>query len=563
MIVKDEEEFLPRCLDSIRDLVDEMIIVDTGSTDRTVEIAESYGATIYHHPWQGSFSEARNFGLQYATCDWILQMDADEELEREDIPVIKKVLGSNLYNAVSVALLNDSPEGWSKHYFQRIFRRGKAYYQGIVHNQLKYEGKELRTEIRIYHYGYNLSEEKMAGKFRRTETLLREQIEHDPTSAFSHQNLIRVLRAQKRFEDAVAEGMNALEVCKDRMNEYNEQMISYDLAYSLMLSGRRREAETVCRDVLSKFPKNLDLQFTLGAVLFGLRRFGEALEVFQQFIEINQEERQKPKPTQLIVDTYDFAHKCWGCIADCYYELDRYDESVEAAQKAISLRPALSTYKITLARSLIHKGLIDEAGSMIEKAGREDETNAEFFLKWVMLCKKEPQLGDPEQVLQQALKKHPESEELHNCLAYTVQHRDAACAEAEWKKTLEINPGHLGAHAGLVRLLSESSARSEWMGHAEVILERAENIDLLKEVGACCLKHRQYNKAIDFFSKVLDCQPEDIKVLSDISTCYARLGQVEAALIGYREVLRMNPGDETVRKNFKVLEQMLTSEVNG
>ena len=72
MIVKNEEENLPRCLDSVRDVVDEIVIVDTGSTDRTVEIAESYGAKVFYHPWEGSFSKARNYSLKYATCDWIL-----------------------------------------------------------------------------------------------------------------------------------------------------------------------------------------------------------------------------------------------------------------------------------------------------------------------------------------------------------------------------------------------------------------------------------------------------------------------------------------------------------
>src|SRR3989304_7047785 len=104
MIVKNEEQFLGQCLDSVQDIVDEMIIVDTGSTDSTVEIARRYGAQIFHHPWQGSFSEARNYGLQYATGDWILQMDADEELEKADIPILKKVLRSDLYDAIFVAL---------------------------------------------------------------------------------------------------------------------------------------------------------------------------------------------------------------------------------------------------------------------------------------------------------------------------------------------------------------------------------------------------------------------------------------------------------------------------
>ena len=73
MIVKNEEKFLAQCLKSIKDAVDEIIIVDTGSTDRTVEIAQSFGAKVYHHPWR-SFSEARNHSLSYATCDWILKL---------------------------------------------------------------------------------------------------------------------------------------------------------------------------------------------------------------------------------------------------------------------------------------------------------------------------------------------------------------------------------------------------------------------------------------------------------------------------------------------------------
>ena len=80
MIVKNEEKFLAQCLNSIKDAVDEIIIVDTGSTDKTVEIAQSFGAKVYHHPWRNSFSEARNHSLSYATCDWILQIDADEAL---------------------------------------------------------------------------------------------------------------------------------------------------------------------------------------------------------------------------------------------------------------------------------------------------------------------------------------------------------------------------------------------------------------------------------------------------------------------------------------------------
>jgi len=84
MIVKNEEAVLDRCLSSIADLMDEIIIVDTGSTDRTKEIASRYTNQIYDFPWQNDFSAARNFSFSKATMDYIYTADADEVLDSEN-----------------------------------------------------------------------------------------------------------------------------------------------------------------------------------------------------------------------------------------------------------------------------------------------------------------------------------------------------------------------------------------------------------------------------------------------------------------------------------------------
>ncbi len=96
MIVKNEEDYLPQCLESIKDIVDEIIIVDTGSTDKTVKIAESYGAKVYYFKWNNNFSEARNESLKYATKDWILILDADDELHSEYQENLKLLLNMQL-----------------------------------------------------------------------------------------------------------------------------------------------------------------------------------------------------------------------------------------------------------------------------------------------------------------------------------------------------------------------------------------------------------------------------------------------------------------------------------
>ena len=80
MIVKDEAANLPKCLDSVRSVVDEMVVVDTGSTDETLAIARSYGATVYSIPWNHDFAAARNTALQHVTREWVLVLDADERL---------------------------------------------------------------------------------------------------------------------------------------------------------------------------------------------------------------------------------------------------------------------------------------------------------------------------------------------------------------------------------------------------------------------------------------------------------------------------------------------------
>ena len=84
MIVKNEEKNLPRCLESIKNLADEIIVVDTGSDDNSVEIAKSYGAKIGCFKWNNNFSDARNASLNMATKDWIFFLDADEEISKEE-----------------------------------------------------------------------------------------------------------------------------------------------------------------------------------------------------------------------------------------------------------------------------------------------------------------------------------------------------------------------------------------------------------------------------------------------------------------------------------------------
>ena len=173
MMVKNEEEMLPRALESIKDEVDEIIVVDTGSTDRTVEIARQYTDKVYFHQWFDDFSGMRNITLSYATGDYILILDADDEFRRMQPDLgLREFLEKPRFNIYRFQLENVATKNVPTSTFNqiRLFRNGMGFkYHGIVHNQFDAKGQGIAgAPFLILHYGYGLDEEKMEQKRRRS-----------------------------------------------------------------------------------------------------------------------------------------------------------------------------------------------------------------------------------------------------------------------------------------------------------------------------------------------------------------------------------------------------------
>jgi len=191
MIVKDEEHNLPRCLDSVIEIIDQLVIVDTGSKDRTEEIARQYHAELYHFPWQGNFSEARNESLRHARGKWILVLDADDELSAEARSEIPSLITSTCADAIGLVIRNLSPVGDFVRYVDdvrfRLFRNGKGYsYEYKVHNQIapsiyRQGGKTIDSNLVIFHHGYR---ENFQAKARRSLPLIEKALQADPHNVY-------------------------------------------------------------------------------------------------------------------------------------------------------------------------------------------------------------------------------------------------------------------------------------------------------------------------------------------------------------------------------------------
>ena len=467
MIVKNEEEFLPRCLESIKDAVDEIIVVDTGSTDRTVEIAESYKAKVYHHPWNDDFSEARNHSLSYATCDWILQIDADEELEQEDIPLLRKTIKSGLYNGVFVAIYNYMPDCLSKLSYKRLYRRGKAHYEDIVHNQIIVEGDVARAEIRIYHYGYNLSKEKMEAKYERSKKLLEKQIEEGRKNTFAWYNLNRIYRNKGELNTVVENGMHALSL--KPYEEYKEEgtvgtylMLLYDTAYCCLMSGRLDKGEELCQEGLNHNPENLDLIFTLGGIYFNKKRYDDAINMYREFLRQRERTEKNPNLDAYSIHTWSFGSIIRNNVGQCYRLLGDYEKAIDYLKNVISQDDqCLNLYK-SLSLCYIEIGDCPNAQLVLKRAVEVGIADDFTFVKLGDLYIKENRLDDAIKQYEKAVEMNPDNPDAYNGWGYILLTKgEIEGADLKFSKALELDPVHQWVRLNLVKLKLHQGAHHE------------------------------------------------------------------------------------------------------
>lgn len=195
MIVKNEAGNIGRCLASVAGVVDEIVIVDTGSTDDTPTIAASLGARVEHHPWQNNFSQARNLSLAMAKCDWVLYLDADEELPPETRSQLRSVVEAASADGLAMCVRNlipaDAACGHYESWQLRLFRHGRGFFfQGEVHEQVAYSirragGVIEHTNLILVHYGYLGDAVQGDGRrLTRNLHLLEAAVSSNPRSTF-------------------------------------------------------------------------------------------------------------------------------------------------------------------------------------------------------------------------------------------------------------------------------------------------------------------------------------------------------------------------------------------
>ena len=309
MIVKNEERFLGQCLASVKEIADELIVIDTGSTDRTVEIAREHGAQVGHFEWCNDFAAARNASIAPATGDWILFLDADEELSPAEKQTLPTLLASNNTALIRLPLINTHQGPISKSILPRLYRNiPTIQFQGCVHEgvytALLKVSKVWQMEISvgdllILHHGYTAEVITERNKVQRNYELLVKALEERPNEAYFYMQLgLELRRMDKLGEsfDAYAKALNLAETQPNQIitDEVRETLLTQYFRYLLADKKYEKVVEVLTSDLALRQPLTPGQLLVRGRALIHIRQPRYALKDVKEAYFLKEEEALFP-----------------------------------------------------------------------------------------------------------------------------------------------------------------------------------------------------------------------------------------------------------------------------
>jgi tetratricopeptide (TPR) repeat protein len=344
MIVKNEERFLGQCLASVKDIADELIVIDTGSTDRTVEIAREHGAQVGHFEWCNDFAAARNASIASATGDWILFLDADEELSPAEKQTLPALLNSDNIALIRLPMINVHLGQKSQSILPRLFRNiPSVQFQGCVHEGVYTSILEISNKwqieisvgtLLILHYGYTSEVIRERNKVQRNYELLLKALEERPNEAYFYMQLGLELRRLERLDEsfeAYAKALNLADTQPEQLitDEVRETLLTQYSGYLLADKQYEKVLEVLTSDLALRKPLTPGQLLVRGRALIHLRQPQYALNDVQEAYARREESTLFPSaidPTGLGLE---------GLLGETYFINQEYEKAMHFFELAM------------------------------------------------------------------------------------------------------------------------------------------------------------------------------------------------------------------------------------
>jgi glycosyltransferase involved in cell wall biosynthesis len=330
IIVQDEEEHLPECLRSIQDLVDEIVVADTGSTDATTQVAREFGARVVAISWNDDFAAARNQAQIHAAGQWILWIDADERIRPCDAAEVRRLLADPA--KIAYYLLYYVRPGFTPFPKARLYRNSpRIHFEGIIHEdnwrslerfRSEFGGEVGESGLALDHVGF---EKRRQTKHRRNLPLLLRDLEQRPEHVLLWCHLADVYAALGKPAKAQNAWEEALLRARQRRGVYERHDA---LAFLGMIEWKLDHGEEVAElleEARDRFPRNKQLLWLHGRRLMSGGRYREAIPAFQELASAQ---------AAVSEDTYGYDKRLltvlpYHCLATCCRKLGRVRESLK------------------------------------------------------------------------------------------------------------------------------------------------------------------------------------------------------------------------------------------
>jgi len=504
MIVRDEEKMLPRCLKSVRAVADELVVVDTGSKDDTILIAKDFGAEVFHFEWVDDFAAARNESLRHAGGDWILQIDADEELLSDSISHLRNCMIRSTVLCYFIRCDN-GPRCQEPRFVRvdRLFRNHpKLRYDRPYHESAYCSVQELiiaqppwqveyEQNVIIRHYGYERS--KLSKKLGRGLRIMESHLKENPDDAIILTRVGGVYFDLGRYDKAEKYLNKAMQIQPDWPD------INYTLGVILQQREKLDAAVRCYKKAVSSDPELAEAYANLGAAYIqqgkldiGISELKRALGInpdlalahsqlglaYKKKGMLNESIAELREAVTIDPDVAD-AHVNLGVaygqkgmldesIAEhklalalmpedanaqtnlgvTYAEKGMLDEAIAQHKKAISIAPHFTAAYVSLGAAYHMKGMLDEAADQYQHALDIDANNADAHFNLGLVYEKKGIIDGAITEYKCALAINSELAEVHNNLAVAYYHkRNYKLAIQHCDKALEfgisVHPGFL------------------------------------------------------------------------------------------------------------------------
>jgi GT2 family glycosyltransferase/SAM-dependent methyltransferase/tetratricopeptide (TPR) repeat protein len=388
LIAKNEEQFLAKCLQSVRAFASQIVVVDTGSTDRTIEIAEEFGAEVHSFPWCDDFSAARNAALEQATGDWILILDADEEMGPDQKEIITKELSAASILGYRLPIIDKGREQDGCSYVPRLFRNAPGlFFVGRIHEQAfssiqvrcqQWGLKHQLGKAVLLHHGYASEVMASRNKIERNLRLLERAIEEMPDEAHLIMSLGLELVRSGKLEAGLERYWEAFRL----MSELPAVEITPELRETLLtqltthLMAARRFSEIVQlwqNPFAKKGGLTASQHFCLAAALMELKQHAEAAEQLRQCIE------KRNRPVLSPINREILKAGPHHCLALCLIATNDAKGAQQAFDTALAVEPSSRPVRFDLARFQAAQGRAADALETLRHLAMENPAESQVW----------------------------------------------------------------------------------------------------------------------------------------------------------------------------------------